>query len=543
MPAISASTTWNLLEAHKNTLANTSLSSLFERSPNRLADFSCEAAGIFADFSKNLITEETLSLLLALANEVNLKQAISALLDGSTVNVTENRPALHTALRSHRAATAVQEAEVDKVIAQMSAFVGAVYSGQFRGFKGDAITDVVNVGIGGSDLGPVMVTRALGAYNSGVVRSHFVSNVDATDISLVLAELNPATTLFVIASKTFTTIETLTNASTAREWIMNWANDEAAIANHFVAVSTAFDKVKAFGISPDNIFPMWDWVGGRYSLWSAIGLPIALAIGMDGFNQLRAGAAAMDEHFASAPLAENLPVLMGLIGIWYSNFWGAHSHAVLPYDHYLRFFPKYLQQLDMESNGKRALVDGGSVNYHTGAVVWGDAGTNGQHSFHQLLHQGSQFVPADFIAVVKSQHPVGNHQALLFANCLAQSRALMVGKTLAEAEAEFTAMGHSEKEAKSLAPHKVMPGNRPSTTLLLEELTPASLGSLIALYEHKVYVQSVVWGINAFDQWGVELGKKLSSEIDRIMRGEVSIESVDASTANLIQRYVQLAKS
>lgn len=543
MPAISASTTWNLLEAHKNTLANTSLSSLFEKNPNRLAEFSCEAAGIFADFSKNLITEETLSLLLALANEVNLKQAISALLDGDTVNVTENRPALHTALRSHRAATAAQEAEVNKVIAQMSAFVGAVYSGQFRGFKGDAITDVVNVGIGGSDLGPVMVTGALGAYNSGVVRSHFVSNVDATDISLVLAELNPATTLFVIASKTFTTIETLTNAATAREWIMSWANDEAAIANHFVAVSTALDKVKAFGISTDNVFPMWDWVGGRYSLWSAIGLPIALAIGMDGFNQLRAGAAAMDTHFASAPLAENLPVLMGLIGVWYNNFWGAHSHAVLPYDHYLRLFPKYLQQLDMESNGKRALVNGGSVNYDTGAVIWGDAGTNGQHSFHQLLHQGSQFVPADFIAVVKSQHPVGNHQALLFANCLAQSRALMVGKTLAEAEAEFTAMGYSEKEAKSLAPHKVMPGNRPSTTLLLEELTPASLGSLIALYEHKVYVQSVVWGINAFDQWGVELGKKLSSEIDTIMRGEASIESVDASTANLIQRYLQLAKS
>ncbi len=542
MPAISARPIWRELEQHQKLLSQTDLSDLFAQNPNRQVEFSRAGAGIFADFSKNLITEETLTLLLTLAGQVNLKSRIAALLNGEIVNTTEKRPALHTALRSRREATASQEAEVAAVVAQMSRFVAAVYSGEFRGFTGEAISDVVNVGIGGSDLGPAMVTEALGAYNSGLVRSHFVSNVDATDISRVLADLNPATTLFVIASKTFTTVETLTNAETARQWLVNWSKDEAAVANHFAAVSSAVDKAKSFGVATENIFPMWDWVGGRYSLWSAIGLPIALAVGMDGFNLLRSGAAAMDEHFATAPLKQNLPVLMGLLGVWYNNFWGARSHAVLPYDHYLRLFPKYLQQLDMESNGKRALVDGGEVDYHTGAVVWGDAGTNGQHSFHQLLHQGSQFVPVDFIAVIKSHHPVGDHQALLFANCLAQSRALMVGKTLAEAEAEFAAMGYADDAVKSLAHHKVMPGNRPSTTLVLEEVSPATLGALIALYEHKVYVQSVVWGINAFDQWGVELGKKLSNDILAIMNGNASIDDVDASTAELIRRYSQVAK-
>lgn len=537
MSDISQSKAWRALQRHRSVAASFQLGDLFESQADRYEALSFSGAGIFADFSKNLINTETLTLLTDLAEEVNLGAHIDALFSGQQVNLTEKRPALHTALRSSNPHTAGYEAEVASATAQMERFVAAVYSGEFRGFGGDPITDVVNIGIGGSDLGPQMVTEALAVFNTGVVRSHFVSNVDATDLNSTLAALNPATTLFVVASKTFSTLETLTNAATARSWLLQWANDDKAIAHHFVAVTTNIEKATAFGVAPDSVFPLWDWVGGRYSLWSAIGLPIALAVGVDGFHQLRAGAAAMDRHFATAPFSENLPVLLGLIGIWYSNFWDAHSHAVLPYDHYLRLFPKYLQQLEMESNGKRARVAGGEVEVNTGTVIWGEAGTNGQHSFHQLLHQGSQFVPVDFIAVLTTHHPVGEHHGLLLANCLAQSRALMMGKTLAEAQAEFAAMGYSDSEIAMFAPHKVMLGNRPSTTLVLDELSPTTLGALIALYEHKVYVQSVIWGINAFDQWGVELGKQLCHEIYDVMRQRQPSSVVDPSTAGLIQRY------
>jgi len=528
---------WNALVEHKAEMQTVRLVDLFADNPDRFPQMTCNAAGITLDFSKNIATGKTLDLLFELAREHRLEERIRGLLRGDYVNNTEKRQALHTALRSRHPNTDSQETAVASVLAKMAGFVEAIYTGSFCGYSGKRITDIVNIGIGGSDLGPLMVVEALTPYQVDNLKCHFVSNIDASDICETLKQLDPATTLFVVASKTFTTVETLTNAKTARAWLLENTGSEAATQHHFVAVTANVDNAVVFGIAEENIFPMWDWVGGRYSLWSAIGLPIALAVGMDNFNRLRAGAAAMDEHFFSAPLAQNMPVLMGLLGIWYINFWDAHAHAVLPYDHYLRSFTKYLQQLDMESNGKSATRSGGTVNGHTGPVIWGDAGTNGQHSFHQLLHQGSRLIPVDFIAPLKSHNPAGEHHPLLFANCLGQSRALMTGKSIEQAEREFLDMGYCTAEASALAPHKVMPGNRPSNTLIVDQVSPETLGALIALYEHKVYVQSVIWDINAFDQWGVELGKKLCHEIYEVIQNEGETGNLDASTLGLIHLF------
>lgn len=528
------------LAVHKQALEKTSISELFSQQADRFNEMSCSAAGITLDYSKNIASSQTLELLFDLARQRQLEDAIQKLVRGAPVNVTEARPALHTALRNPVHLDEDVAAAVGGTFAEMEKFVRAVHEGEWRGFSGERIRDVVNIGIGGSDLGPLMVTEALKPYKKPFVDCHFVSNVDAGDLSEVLKSLNPRTTLFIIASKTFTTLETLTNASTAREWLVSAAgSNESVVSKHFVAVSANVAKAVEFGVVEDNVFPMWDWVGGRYSLWSAIGLPIALAVGMDNFNALRAGAGEMDKHFTTAPLEQNMPVIMGLLGVWYVNFWDAHTHAVLPYDHYLRFFTKYLQQLDMESNGKRAVLAGGNVDGHTGPVIWGDVGTNGQHSFHQLLHQGTRLIPVDFIAVLKSHNPVGDHHSLLFSNCLSQSRALMTGKSLQQAQQEFQAMGYTADEALALAPHKEMPGNRPSNTLVMEQVTPESLGALIALYEHKVYVQSVIWGINAFDQWGVELGKVLCQDIHAVIERQETGEALDDSTMGLIERYWQ----
>ncbi|MBB3169722.1 glucose-6-phosphate isomerase [Simiduia aestuariiviva] len=527
---------WAALRGHRTASGDMNMLNLFQQQPNRAAAFSVEAAGIALDYSKNLVTDETIALLMDLAKERGLSERIQAMMAGESINTTEKRQVLHTALRARSGSLPEHMGEVSAVLKKMEEFVAAVHRGQWRGFTGQKITDVVNIGIGGSDLGPMMVTQALTPYHQRDVQLHFVSNVDASDLTETLKRLKPETTLFIVASKTFTTTETLTNARSARHWLLDSAQDDAAVARHFVAVSANIEKVKNFGIDADNIFPMWDWVGGRYSLWSAIGLPIALACGMANFRALLEGAADMDEHFTSAPLDKNLPVLMGMLGVWYINFWDAESHAILPYDHYLGAFTKYIQQLDMESNGKSAYQQGGYLEHHTGPVIWGEPGTNGQHSFHQLLHQGTRFVPADFIVSLTSHNPLGDHHTQLFANCISQSRALMLGKNAAQAQAEFIAMGYSDSEAAALAHHKVMPGNRPSNTLLLEKLTPRTLGALIALYEHKVFVQSVIWGINAFDQWGVELGKQLCTEIYPALAGGQAIE-VDGSTAALMQKF------
>ncbi|AFU99573.1 glucose-6-phosphate isomerase [Simiduia agarivorans] len=537
MPKPTQHPSWQALARHRDAIAETPIKHWFEQNPARAEQFSAQACGIYLDFSKHRINHDTMTLLLQLAREQHLEQRVQAMYQGEPINTTEQRQVLHVALRSQCGALPDHMADVCRVNEQMARFVEAVHAGHWRGHTGERISDVVNIGIGGSDLGPMMVTQALTPFHKPGIKAHFVSNVDASDLCETLKGLNPATTLFVVASKTFTTTETLTNARSARDWLLADLKHESAVAKHFVAVSVNVEKVKAFGIAEDNIFPMWDWVGGRYSLWSAIGLPIALACGMEHFNALRAGAADMDNHFASAPLEQNLPVILAMLGIWYVNFWDAQSHAILPYDHYLGAFTKYIQQLDMESNGKNAYLDGGYLEHHTGPVIWGEVGTNGQHSFHQLLHQGTRLVPVDFIVALNSHNPLGDHHAQLFANCLSQSRALMLGKSAAQAAAEFEAMGYSPDQAEQLAHHKVMPGNRPSSTLVLEHLTPQTLGALIALYEHKIFVQSVIWGINAFDQWGVELGKQLCNEIHPVLVNKNTEADFDGSTNTLISIY------
>lgn len=536
MSSVNTTTAWKQLTTHKSELEATRISQLFKETPSRCPEMTCTAAGLTLDYSKNIANAETMALLFQLAREHDLETRIQQLVSGEPVNFTEKRPALHTALRDTSALDKTLAKTVEETFLSMGKFVAAVHNGDWRGYSGERITDIVNIGIGGSDLGPFMVTEALKPYAQPAMTCHFVSNIDATDICETLKTLNPRTTLFIVASKTFTTLETLTNAATAREWLVASAEDESAVAKHFVAATASVSGAVKFGIVEDNVFPMWDWVGGRYSLWSAIGLPIALAVGMEHFNTLRAGAAEMDSHFASAPLEENMPVIMAMLGVWYRNFWDAHSHAIIPYDHYLRYFAKYLQQLDMESNGKSASGEG-FVDYQTGPIIWGEAGTNGQHSFHQLLHQGTCLVPIDFIAPLRSHNPVGEHHNYLFANCLSQSYALMAGKSLNQAQREFIDMGYTDDEAIRLAPHKVMPGNRPSNTLVLEKVTPRTLGALIALYEHKVFVQSVIWEINAFDQWGVELGKKICSDIYQVITGDERGEEFDPSTLGLVALY------
>ena len=540
MPSVTTMPAWHALEAHHRALGALDLRALFAADPQRATRLSLEAAGIHADFSKHLVTDETLALLQALAEAVDLPGWIGRMFRGDAINNTEQRAVLHVALRNRGGRPIEVDGhdvmpEVEQVLGQMGRFATRVRNGEWLGYTGRRITDVVNIGIGGSNLGPLMVCEALRYYQNPELRVHFVSNVDGTHIAETLKGLDPATTLFIVASKTFTTQETLTNAQTARRWCVDALGDNAAIARHFVAVSTARAQVEAFGIDPANMFAFWDWVGGRYSLWSAIGLPIAVALGTERFLEVLAGAHAMDEHFRTAPLARNLPVLLALLGVWYRDFHGAATHAVLPYDQYLKYLPAYLQQADMESNGKGVTRDGEPVGCDTGPVVWGEPGTDGQHAFYQLIHQGTQLIPVDFIAPLHSHNPIGDHHAKLLANCLAQAEALMRGKTAAEARRELEASGADAATVERLTPHKVFPGNRPSTTLLVDRLTPERLGSLIALYEHRIFVQGVIWGVNSFDQWGVELGKQLAGTILRELEGGASAPH-DASTADLVAR-------
>jgi glucose-6-phosphate isomerase len=526
---------WQALIEHQASLSEQSIGGLFEENPGRFSQFSLEAGDLLLDFSKNLVNAQTLTLLDALATKASLDKAIAAMFAGEHINTTEDRPALHSALRSPARDTEHGQL-VHQTLDKMASFVDRVTSWQWQGYTGNPITDVVNIGIGGSDLGPAMVYTALANYQLDGIRCHFVSNVDPAHLEQTLESLDPATTLFIIASKTFTTMETMLNAQTARRWVLDACNDEKALAQHFVAVSANVEKAREFGIDDENIFPLWDWVGGRYSLWSAIGLPVALGLGMENFRALLAGAHTMDEHFRTAPFNENMPVLMALIECWTLNFLGAEARAILPYSQLLHLFPAFLQQLDMESLGKSVSLDGSPIESASGGIVWGSAGTNGQHSFHQLLHQGTHYMPADFIAIATSDSSNQEQHQQLLANCFAQSQALMNGKTLDEAHAELMQQGLSEEEASTLAPHKVIPGNQPSNTLMLKALTPQSLGSLIACYEHKVYSQSVILGINAFDQWGVELGKVLSTDIFAELAGDRETSKFDGSTNALINR-------
>ena len=532
---------WQALIPHQQRLAGQRLSALFSTDPRRAERYSVSAAGLQLDYAKNRLDDPALAALLTLAKAAGLSDGIAAMFRGEPINPTEARPALHIALRgsfTDQADLAVN-AEVDSTLARLEALVTSVANRDWRGFSDRPITDIVNIGIGGSDLGPVMATEALRPYHTGRFRSHFLANIDGADFERTLHGLDPATTLFIVASKSFGTLETRKNAEAARAWVLADSGDPAAVARHFVAVSANVAKAVAFGIDERQVFPLWDWVGGRYSLWSAIGLPIMFAIGVNGFRALQQGAQAMDSHFAQAELAHNMPVLLALLGIWYQNLWGARSQAILPYLHDLRRFPDFLQQLEMESNGKSCNLAGEPLAYHSAAVVWGTPGTLGQHSFHQLLHQGTQFIPVDFITALRAHHRVADHHHHLFANCVAQSQALLEGKSLEAATAELLQAGFDHEQARQLAPHKVIAGNRPSNMLLMEQLTPQTLGALIALYEHKVYVQSLIWRINAFDQWGVELGKQLSERISPLLiDGTLPLpDQFDGSTAALIRRY------
>ena len=539
---VTALPAWQALKLHRVGMQNFSMRDAFNSNPKRFEEFTLSSCGLFLDYSKNLITNETRDLLVNLANEVDLKGAIKSLFGGEIVNASEGRPALHTALRRPVADKLSVNGvnimpEVHKVLNQMTELVGRIHDGLWRGYTEKPITDIVNIGIGGSFLGPELVSEALLSYAQKGVRCHYLANIDGSEFHELTAKLRAETTLFIVSSKSFNTLETLKNAQAARAWYLAQGGSEAELHRHFIAVSSNNAAAVAFGIREENIFPMWDWVGGRYSLWSAIGLPIALAIGMSNFKELLSGAYSMDQHFQTAPFEQNMPVLMAALGVWYGNFWGAQSHAILPYDHYLRNITKHLQQLDMESNGKRVRQDGSPVSTDTGPVIWGGVGCNGQHAYHQLLHQGTQLIPADFIVPVVSYNPVADHHQWLYANCLSQSQALMLGKCRNEAEAELRAKGLSEDEVQRLAPHKVIPGNRPSNTLVLERISPRRLGALVAMYEHKVFVQSVIWGINAFDQWGVELGKELGKGVYQRLTGWDQPPAEDASTQGLIDFF------
>ncbi|MET0065878.1 MAG: glucose-6-phosphate isomerase [Candidatus Thiodiazotropha sp.] len=542
MTEINQTDEWHALEQHWAEIEPVLMRDLFQQTPERSEQMSLRQCGILLDYSKNRITGRTLSLLLALAQSVDLDGWRRRMFSAERINITENRAVLHVALRNRSNQPIWFDGEdvmpaVNAVLDKMARFTESVRSGEWRGHTGQVITDVVNIGIGGSNLGPLMVCEALKPYQNPELRVHFVSNVDATHILETVKSLNPETTLFVVASKTFTTQETLTNARTARDWLLSALHDEAAVARHFVAVSTNAEQVSAFGIDVENMFEFWDWVGGRYSLWSAIGLPIALAIGMPRFLEMLEGAHEMDQHFLHADLSQNMPVIMALLGIWYVNFAGAHSEAILPYDQYLQYLPDYLQQADMESNGKRVTRTGRPVEYSTGPIIWGAPGTDGQHAFYQLIHQGAHLIPCDFIMPVNSQNESGDHHQKLFANCLAQSEALMKGKTRTEAREEMEKSGMDAEKIVDLLPHRIFPGNRPSNTLLIDRITPSRLGSLIALYEHKIFVQGVIWRVNSFDQWGVELGKQLAGVILPELMDEQNSSPHDSSTQGLISYF------
>jgi len=542
MSRLTESGIWKALQEHYREVEPLHMRDLFAKDPSRFDKFHLQFNDILVDYSKNRITEETMRLLYALAREVQLDRWIERMFSGEKINVTENRAVLHVALRNRANRPIYVDGkdvmpEVNASLAHMREFTEAVRSGRWRGYTGKAITDIVNIGIGGSDLGPVMVTEALKPYGKPDLRVHFVSNVDGTHIAETLKRVHPETTLFSIASKTFTTQETLVNAHTAREWFLRQAHDEAAIAKHFVALSTNEKEVVKFGIDPKNMFVFWDWVGGRYSLWSAIGLSIALYIGMDNFEELLTGAFEMDEHFRNTPFEQNIPVTLGLLGVWYNNFFGAQTHAILPYDQYMHRFPAYFQQGDMESNGKRVDRDGHVVDYSTGPIIWGEPGTNGQHAFYQLIHQGTKLIPCDFIAPIETHNPVGEHHKILLSNFFAQTEALMRGKTEEEVRRELEAAGMSGEALERLVPHKVFPGNRPTNSILVQKITPRTLGSLIAMYEHKIFTQGIVWNINSFDQWGVELGKQLAKTILPELEGDQEVTGHDSSTNGLINHY------
>src|SRR3569832_1686704 len=542
MSSLTRSTAWAALQSHYEAMRQAHMSDLFAADPDRFAKFSLRIDDLLLDYSKHRITEETMALLVNLARQAALRGWIDRMFGGERSNFTEDRAVLHVALRNRSNRPIYVDGvdvmpSVNAVLAQMREFTGAVRSGAWRGYTGKARTDVVNIGIGGSDLGPVMVTEALKPYGRDGLRPHFVSNIDGTHISETLRRLDPETTLFVIASKTFTTQETLTNAHSARTWILARATDDAAIAKHFVALSTNAQAVAAFGIDTRNMFEFWDWVGGRYSLWSAIGLSIALAIGMERFEELLTGAHEMDEHFRSTPFEQNLPVVLALLGIWYNDFFGAETHAILPYDQYLHRFPAYFQQGDMESNGKRVNRDGEVVDYDTGPVIWGEPGTNGQHAFYQLIHQCTRLIPCDFLAPIETHNPINNHHRILLSNFFAQTEALMRGKQANEVRAELVAAGLQGDVLERLLPHKVFPNKQPSNSILFQKLTPRSLGALIALYEHKVFVQGVVWQINSFDRWGVELGKQLAKRILPKHKNNHVVTAHDAATNGLINYY------
>ncbi|KDM90309.1 glucose-6-phosphate isomerase [Photobacterium galatheae] len=535
---------WQALTAHFEQAQDLQLSELFAQDPSRFEKFSAAFGNdILLDYSKNLITEETLAKLFDLAEQTELKTAIGAMFSGEKINRTEDRAVLHVALRNRSNTPVLVDGEdvmpnVNAVLAKMKQFSDRIISGAWKGYTGKEITDVVNIGIGGSDLGPYMVSEALAPYKTRL-NLHFVSNVDGTHIAETLKGLNPETTLFLIASKTFTTQETMTNAHSARDWFLAEAQDASHVAKHFAALSTNAEAVSAFGIDTANMFEFWDWVGGRYSLWSAIGLSICLSVGYDNFEALLAGAHAMDKHFAEAPLTENLPVILALVGLWYNNFFGAESEAILPYDQYMHRFAAYFQQGNMESNGKSVDRGGKPVDYQTGPIIWGEPGTNGQHAFYQLIHQGTKLIPCDFIAPAVSHNPLSDHHPKLMANFFAQTEALAFGKTRAQVEAEFTAAGKSLADVAELVPFKVFEGNRPTNSILVKQITPQTLGALIAMYEHKIFTQGVIWNIYSFDQWGVELGKQLANQILPELADQTPVSSHDSSTNGLINAFKQ----
>ncbi len=538
---------WKKIQDHFETIKQKQMKDMFHEDPDRFKKFSLTFEDILVDFSKNIITDETVDLLLSLAEEVELKDSIHKMFSGVRINETENRAVLHTALRNRSEQPVHRDGEdvmpdVRGVLRQMELFSEKVISGQWKGYTGKRITDIVNIGIGGSDLGPVMVTEALKPYRKEHINVHYVSNIDGTHIAETLKKLSPETSLFLIASKTFTTQETMTNAQTARTWFLESAKNEGFIKLHFAALSTNEEEVKNFGIDPENMFVFWDWVGGRYSLWSAIGLSIVCSIGYERFSELLDGAHAMDRHFQETPLEKNIPVILALIGIWYNNFFGAETEAILPYDQYMHRFPAYFQQGNMESNGKSVDRGGQDVSYQTGPVIWGEPGTNGQHAFYQLIHQGTKMIPCDFIAPAISHNKVGDHHSILMSNFFAQTEALMRGRTAEEVAAELAAAGKSDEDIKKLLPFKVFKGNKPTNSILLKKLTPRALGSLIALYEHKIFVQGVLWNIFSFDQWGVELGKQLAKNILPELKDGKKISTHDSSTNGLINLFKEMGK-
>ena len=533
---------WSALTRHRRAMQDFSMRQAFATDPGRFQRFSLSSCGLMLDYSKNLISEKTVDPLVGLAREARLDDAINAMFDGAMINASERRQVLHTALRRPLGDRVLVDGrnvvpDIHRVLQQMSTLVTRLHNGLWRGYTEKPITDVVNIGIGGSFLGPQLVSEALLPFAQKGLRCHYLANVDGSEFRELVSKLSAETTLFIVSSKSFATLETLKNAQAARGWYLAQGGSEAELHRHFIAVSSNIAAATEFGISEENILPMWDWVGGRYSLWSAIGLPIAMSIGISNFKELLSGAYNMDLHFRNTPFERNIPVLLGLLGVWYGDFWGARSHAILPYDYYLRNITDHLQQLDMESNGKSVRQDGSPITAGSGPVIWGGVGCNGQHAYHQLLHQGSQLIPADFIVPVSSYNPVADHHQWLYANCLSQSQALMRGKTLEEAEAELRAKGLEESEVQRLAAHKVVPGNRPSNTLAMERISPRRLGALIAMYEHKVYVQSVLWGINAFDQWGVELGKELGKGVYQGLTDWEPAPAADGSTQGLIDYF------